>query len=568
MTRLPPATEDDDDDGAIPPKTPSRPKAAEEEDVTTKKPTALSFPPSSSAKESHGDPDSEEEKREVEADVSTKEPATVPLPPSIGKPTASVVNGSPKVNDGTTSPSSSKIPSSSSRSAITTNSIRGDSKLSLQQQQQHLSPRLSRFRAKLVVPELAASVDNVDIVTGREVKPGAVAVGSVEGLGDMPLRDSFRATVSEPSIEAHLAPDEAEVEARIVERIEDEITRKVEERLTSDIAVATEVRDDLCGLTKTTIGFLVILVLLTIGGIVGGIVYSLRDKEDKALPIQAATSAPIMPVDDPLVEELKAWIVPTEEDFIPFGDPNSAQSQALDWLHSDPIAMSTNRTSETLLQRYVLSVLYFATSGSGWLWPYLSSDDVCTWNLGSNDTGVFCDTDGESVDRIEMSYNNLRGTIPWELVLLTNLQSVNFDNNRLSGSIPSRINELTQLQIFWAMTNDLTGPLPPTFAPSVANIDVGENALTGTIPTLWATSMPDLDVLSLFLNRLTGTIPSELGVLDLIRFSFFGNVFTGSVNDIFCGGSVWPELSADCEEVHCRCCAICCYDDQLKCNVN
>jgi hypothetical protein len=392
------------------------------------------------------------------------------------------------------------------------------------------------------------------------VTPGAVAVRGLRGdTGERPLlQDLFRPTPSEPRIEAHLVPDEAEVEARIVERMEDEITRKVERRLKTDIAIATEVQEYVCGLERRTVGFLVIFVLLMIGGIVGGVVYSLRGSEDKDLLVQGEpTSTPIMPVDDPLVEELRAWIVPTEQDLVPFSNPNSAQSQALEWLHSDHIAMSTNRSSETVLQRYILAVLYFATSGSGWLWRYLSSDDACSWNLGVNNTGVFCFGDGETVDRIQMSNNNLRGTLPWELVLLTNIQHVDFDRNRLSGTIPSRIDELTELQIFWAMSNDLTGTLPQSLPSSMIYVDLNNNALSGTIPGSWGAQMSNLNYLLLHVNSLTGTIPSELGLIDpLSIFTIYGNDLSGSVDQFFCG-EVWDALEANCEAVECPCCTKC-----------
>ena len=434
---------------------------------------------------------------------------------------------------------------------------------------------------------------SVASTASHAVAPGAVSVGSVDDFDDLDddlengvdeddvgvklsfRESSFHSTSLEPHIEAHLAPDDAEVEARIAERMEDQITKKVEERLKCDIIVATEVKGDksslLCGLKKKTVGILVVVLFVVIGGIVGAVVYSLSgDKDnDKVLPIKdtgSPTSAPIIHVDDPLVEELKEWIIPTEQDYIPFSDPTSAQSQALAWLQTDPIALSANRTSTTLLQRYVLVVLYFATSGSGWLWPYLSPDNECTWNLGTNNTGVFCLEDGETVDRIKMNDNNLRGTLPWELVLLTNLQQVEFDKNRLSGSIPSRINELTRLEIFWAMSNDLTGPLPQTFGSSMVYIDLNENALTGPIPDSWATEMPNLTFLVLQVNQLTGTIPSELGFIDSLRgFKFYGNDLTGSVDQFFCSGFVWEALEADCEEVECPCCTKCCYDDSIEC---
>ena len=563
---LPPTTYDD---GASPPQTPSRPKRDDEE---------------KSEDEQKNEMDTEDEKKETKAEeenVPTSKPVAVLIHPSIEQPTedndiTAHTTCSSILNNVTLEPTSTSTKNSNSTSLPSriSNNDCEESKTTPQQKQQpqlqpqHLqSPRLVKFRGKHSLAELDTSEEHIPLAAAREIIPGAVAVANAVGLDDITLRDSFRPTASDPRIEAHLAPDEAEVEARIVERMEDEITRQVEERLISDIIVATEVKGDVCGLKRRTVGFLLLFLVLTIGGVVGGSVYSLTGNEERARPTQnSPTSAPIKPVDDPLVDELRAWIVPTEQDLVYFSDPTSAQSQALEWLRSDPITMSTNRTAEMVLQRYILAVLYFATSGPSWRWPYLSAEDVCTWNLGGNNTGVFCFGDGETVDGIQMFGTNLRGTLPWELVLLTNLEFVIMDDNRLSGTIPSRINELTRLRVFWVDSNDLTGPLPPSFASSISNIGLSGNAFTGTIPGNWATEMPNLQYLTLFTNALTGTIPSGLGLLPLSYFTFSGNTLTGSVDQSFCHRSEWPILTADCDEVDCPCCATCCYDDdQFNC---
>jgi hypothetical protein len=391
--------------------------------------------------------------------------------------------------------------------------------------------------------------NNIPMATEHERAPGADALANVGGLvDDMVLPGSFRRAPSDPHIEAHRAPDDAQVEARIMEQME-EITRKVEERLIRDISAATEVKNDICGLKRRTICFMLLFLVLTIGGIVGGALYSIYgDDENNALPIPSPSSL--------LVEELKEWFIPTEQDLLLFSDPTSAQSQALEWLQSDPIAMATNRTSETVLQRYVLAVLYFALPAPE-DWRYLSAEDVCTWIRidGFSSNGVSCT--GKTVDGIVLNNLGLRGTLPWELVLLTNLEFLSFANNRISGSIPSRINELTRLKEFDASSNYLTGTLPPSFGSSVVRLGLRQNDLTGTIPGSWGTEMPNLQNLDIADNALTGTIPSELGLLPLRFFDLHMNALTGSTELSFCGGSVQPTMVADCDELECPCCSSC-----------
>jgi len=116
-----------------------------------------------------------------------------------------------------------------------------------------------------------------------------------------------------------------------------------------------------------------------------------------------------------------------------------------------------------VLERYVLAVLYHSTSGPSWKFYQLNHADICTWNDGSgvNDTdklyGVFCAELGGSIDTLNLYDNNLYGTLPWELVLLTNLESIDFTWNGLAGSIPPRISELTRLESFGVQSNSLMG---------------------------------------------------------------------------------------------------------------
>jgi hypothetical protein len=329
------------------------------------------------------------------------------------------------------------------------------------------------------------------------------------------------------------------------------------------------------------------------------------------------------------VDELRQWIAPTSEDLSPFRDPSSPQSQALAWLKDDSIAMTPGRSTRTVLERYVLAVLYYSTSGPSWPFGYLSREDVCAWNeegqAQGNHTllskGVFCVKDGETIDQLSLMENNLRGSIPWELVLLTTLESVNFvsngltssipsrigeltsldslllDENELTGSIPAGISKLTRLQWFTAVANALTGPLPDTFPSSTLNIYLDNNRLTGPIPESWGTDMPFLQALGLFGNLLKGSLPSTLGLLSQLRnLLIHNNLLTGAIptelgqlsdlgwvtmEDNAFTGTVEPLcaplqetfilsaffiLSADCEEIDCPCCTTCCYDNKLNCD--
>ena len=96
-----------------------------------------------------------------------------------------------------------------------------------------------------------------------------------------------------------------------------------------------------------------------------------------------------------------------------------------------------------LVQRYALMVLFFGTSGELWndkSWSDLVHVHECAF------MGVDCDESKGQALTLDLQYRKLRGRLPDEVGLLTQLTSVNLMANNLEGSIPSFIyNELTNL---------------------------------------------------------------------------------------------------------------------------
>jgi len=472
-------------------------------------------------------------------------------------------------------------------------------------------------------------------VNRETVRPGAVFVGGYESSSSHSFGVDGDTVVQEPivgggtgsredtgnentqplfldhEIQAHLAPSDADVEARIVERLEAEILRDVEERMIQGLAVATvelAKQDDIVIADQVTesqreerpnkrlLWMMVSLALfLIVGGTVGGVGYAVgRDRQGQSLPdntpasSMAPSAAPFIQVPlDSLLDELSADIAPTDADLLIVDNVTSPQGKALAWLQDDLITRTPGRSKSTVLERYALAVLYYSTSGeSSWTFPCMNSDDVCKWNIAdSGDKGVYCGEDQESV--IDLMFSDLRmdGTLPWEVVLLSNLEVLNIDRNKLSGPIPSRISELTRLIDFEAERNKFTGTLPETFSPSIEGIDLEASRLTGTIPIRWGTTMPSLWVvnlagnsftgtipttfgnltnvtsLNLADNLLTGTVPSELGQMSSLGVLNMGsNSLTESTNGGICdflAGLQLDDLVVDCSELECPCCPSC-----------
>ena len=158
-------------------------------------------------------------------------------------------------------------------------------------------------------------------------------------------------------------------------------------------------------------------------------------------------------------------------------------------------------------QRYALAVFFYDTGGEfhwknkdGWL----SSTSVCDgWNQ------VFCDKsdDGQDVTDLHLNRNDLKGSIPTQISMLSDLRNMFLFGNGLDGSMPTQLGLLTKL----------------------TQMHLANNQLSGTIPTQLH-RLKSLDQLMLGGNDLQGTICSELGELTSLTWlalgtSFFINTF-------------------------------------------
>ena len=163
-----------------------------------------------------------------------------------------------------------------------------------------------------------------------------------------------------------------------------------------------------------------------------------------------------------------------------------------------------------------LNALYEAADGDNWVsnQNWLSNRPIGTWY------GVITD-ENDRVIELDLSDNELNGTIPSELGHLTYLEVLYLSENQLSGSIPSEISVLSNLIELSLWTNELTGPIPPELG-RLANLEIlhlGKNELSGTIPTELG-NLTNLEELGLYSNKLTGVIPAELG--DLTNLEWLG----------------------------------------------
>uniref|UniRef100_A0A6M2EJX7 non-specific serine/threonine protein kinase n=1 Tax=Populus davidiana TaxID=266767 RepID=A0A6M2EJX7_9ROSI len=180
---------------------------------------------------------------------------------------------------------------------------------------------------------------------------------------------------------------------------------------------------------------------------------------------------------------------------------------------------------------------------------------------GSRWEGILCAN--SRVTSITLASMGLKGSLSGDIQSLSELQILDLSYNKgLSGPLPSAIGDLKKLTNLVLVGCSFRGPIPDSIGslpllaslslnsngftgsipPSIGNLtslyllDLADNRLTGTIPVSTATT-PGLDLLvhtkhfHLGLNQLSGTIPPKLfsSEMKLIHVLFESNKLTGSI---------------------------------------
>jgi hypothetical protein len=108
-------------------------------------------------------------------------------------------------------------------------------------------------------------------------------------------------------------------------------------------------------------------------------------------------------------------------------------------------------------------VLYYATNGTSWTdqTGWMTEVSACEW------TGIRCDRFNKVVEEIDLSRNNLVGSIPNEVSLVKSLISLWLRKNELSGTVPNvALGSIPQLSILYLDSNNLQGSITADLAAS------------------------------------------------------------------------------------------------------
>ena len=305
-------------------------------------------------------------------------------------------------------------------------------------------------------------------------------------------------------------------------------------------------------------------------------------KEPTAAPVPATpeptTVAPVAvptPFDRPTSDSREDQIflqLTAITDPATLDNPETPQGRAYQWIaNEDPRQLDPG--DPTLDQRYILTTLYYATTGDEWtecfqgatndecgkgLFPdanaFLSEESECTWGYWA---GSSCNSEG-AIRAVQIPNNNLVGTLPSEIASLPALDTLSLEQNGLAGSLlESWPRSLFRLRLSKnSFTGTASGGLPQTL--SLLYID--ENQLSGTIDDLIG-SLQDVSQLHLQSNSFTGTIPESLGTLTSLRVARFeDNELTGTMPQQVCTNRdenpTFRSLVTGCPpEFDCACCS-------------
>mmetsp|Transcript_10894 Transcript_10894/g.16104 ORF Transcript_10894/g.16104 Transcript_10894/m.16104 type:complete len:445 (+) Transcript_10894:148-1482(+) len=259
----------------------------------------------------------------------------------------------------------------------------------------------------------------------------------------------------------------------------------------------------------------------------------------------------------------KGWNGKTQMDVLPLSLSSEfyPQFMAVRWLALDDTYISADANADadavaaaagaysTLLQRYALSVLYFASSGDTWdRCSRISSspcegEDMAVEGAGGRrflGNSSECEWEGITCSRkdgtiwIELTSNNLssqpgNSIIPMELVLLKKkIQLLWLSSNlHLHGTIPDYVGEFSELATLSLFDTSLSGTIPDSLLKlkKLTALRLHNTSLEGTISSHMG-NMKKLSWLWLHGSHLTGLIPSELGKLrELNALTLHGNDF-------------------------------------------
>jgi hypothetical protein len=261
-------------------------------------------------------------------------------------------------------------------------------------------------------------------------------------------------------------------------------------------------------------------------------------------------------------EQQSLFLFPEDSIIAIMESVNSSQSMAFQWLLQDTKHHTESLLDERTKQRFALATLYFATNGDHWYnntnWLNHTVHECEWYNKPSFAHEVIvsqqyplylqgfthlrqaprCNDDG-IYKHLWLDQNNLEGSLPEELYMLTALQTLSVGLDRLHGTISTRVGQISHLEGLKISRMENAGVIPSEIGllTHMKGLGFPVNNHQEFIPTeLWRLS--NLETLHLGENPdLKGSIATEIATMSKLRwFSIDGASLTGEFNK-FCSTS-------------------------------
>ncbi|KAL3925428.1 MAG: hypothetical protein SGILL_000414 [Bacillariaceae sp.] len=142
--------------------------------------------------------------------------------------------------------------------------------------------------------------------------------------------------------------------------------------------------------------------------------------------------------------------------------------------------------------------------------------------------------DAKGLQVLNVAGNNLEGTVPNDVFLLTSLKELDLGYNFLSGRLNNIIGAMTMLESLHLYHNQFTGRIPAAIG-DLTNLRVRSipfNFLDGVLDKSAAIK---IDLTS---NAITGTVPASLTQFEMMSLFVGGNQITG-IADGLCSKAQW-----------------------------
>ncbi|XP_071689010.1 probable LRR receptor-like serine/threonine-protein kinase At2g16250 [Rutidosis leptorrhynchoides] len=132
---------------------------------------------------------------------------------------------------------------------------------------------------------------------------------------------------------------------------------------------------------------------------------------------------------------------------------------------------------------------------------------------------------------LDLRFCEITGGVPYSIGNLTNLSELYLSGNNLMGSIPSSLGMLSRLMVLDLSINSLTGSIPSSFGNllNLHYLNLSRNSFSSFVPSQLG-SLASLVVIDLSFNAFSGRLPKSLGNLRNLSIMMINdNNFTGEL---------------------------------------